>query len=51
MNRFISLEKLVKIKINVIQGSWLAQSVEHVTPDLRVVGLSPTLGREIIFFK
>ena len=25
---------------------WLAQSVEHVTLDLEVIGLSPTLGVE-----
>ena len=29
------------------RGTWLAQSVEHATPDLRVVGSSPTLGVEI----
>ena len=26
---------------------WLAQSVEHVTPDLGFMGLSPMLGVEI----
>ena len=29
------------------RGAWLAQSEEHVTLDLRVVGSSPTLGAEI----
>ena len=28
-------------------GTWLAQSVKHVTLDLRVVRLSPKLGVEI----
>ena len=27
--------------------TWLAQSVEHVTLDLRAVSLNPTLGVEI----
>ena len=27
-------------------GAWLAQSVEHVTPDLRVMSSSPTLDVE-----
>ena len=30
------------------RSAWLAQSEEHVTCDLRVVSLSPTLGVEII---
>ena len=29
------------------RGTWLAQLVEHVTFDLRVVGSSPMLGVEI----
>lgn len=29
------------------RGIWLAQSVEHATLDLRVVGSSPVLGVEI----
>ena len=29
------------------EGAWLAQSVEHMTLDLRVVSLSPRLGIEI----
>lgn len=29
------------------QGSWRAQSEEHVTPDLGVVSSSPSLGVEI----
>ena len=28
-------------------GTWLAQSIEHETLDLRVVSLSPVLGVEI----
>ena len=28
-------------------GVWLAQSVEHLTPDLRVMSSSPMLGIEI----
>ena len=31
----------------IVRGTWLAQLVEHATLDLRVVGLSPTLGVEI----
>ena len=31
----------------MIQGTWLAQSVEHTTLDLRVVSLSPGLAVEI----
>ena len=31
-----------------MKGTWLAQLVEHVTLDLGVLGLSPTLGVEII---
>ena len=37
-----------------LRGSWLAQSVEHVTLDLGVMSLSPTSGVDItkkIFFK
>ena len=29
-------------------GTWLAQSIEHVTLDLGVMSSSPTLGVEII---
>jgi len=32
---------------NKYQGTWLAQSVQHVTLDLGVVNLSPTLGIEV----
>ena len=31
------------------RGAWLAQLVEHATLDLRVKGLSSTLGVEITF--
>ena len=34
-------------KKTIWRGAWLAQSVEHVTLDLRVVSASPTLGIEI----
>ena len=34
-------------KSNMVQGTWLAQSVEHATLDLGVVSASPTLGVEI----
>ena len=32
-------------------GAWLAQSVKHVTLDLRVVSSSPMLGIELTFKK
>lgn len=38
-------------EMNRVRGAWLAQSVECVTLDLRVVSLSPTLGVESFFFK
>ena len=34
-------------KKRVLRGSWLAQSVEHVTLDFRVVSSRPMLGGEI----
>ncbi len=37
------------IKICVLQAR-LAQSVEHETLNLRVVGSSPTLGARVFFF-
>ena len=30
-----------------VGGTWLAQVLEHVTPDLRVMGLRPMVGMEI----
>jgi len=33
-----------KVKNHYFRGVWLARLVEHMTLDLRVVGLSPTLG-------
>lgn len=30
-----------------VRGGWLAQSVQHATTDLSIVGLSPKLGVEI----
>ena len=30
-------------------GAWLAESVQHVTLDLRVVSSSPRLGMELTF--
>ena len=35
------------IRIHCTWGAWLAQLVEHVTPDLQVVSLSSMLGVEI----
>ena len=34
-------------KLDSDGGTWLAQLVEHVTPDLGVVSSSPTLGTGI----
>ena len=34
----------MNIRIPLATGAWLPQSEEHVTLDLRVVSLSPTLG-------
>ena len=34
-------------KNSLNHGAWLAQSVEHVTLDLRVISLDPMLGVEI----
>ena len=36
-----------KVRMCWSGGAWLAQSVEHVTLDLEVVGSSPMLGVEI----
>ena len=38
------------VRIMLKRGAWLAQSIEHVTLDLGVVNLSPTLGLELTFF-
>lgn len=35
------------LKISSVLGPWLAQSVEHVTLDVRVVSWSPMLGVEM----
>ena len=40
------LNVLIHIRNNLWRGIWLAQSGEHVTLDLGVLGLSPTLGVE-----
>ena len=37
------------IKIDSFQQTWLAQSVEHQTSNLRVVGSSPTVGKDFSF--
>jgi len=44
------LEELLKMKkqIKKESGTWLAQSVEYSTPDLRVMSSSPTLAVGII---
>jgi len=47
----IKVKKRWKNK-NALNGStWLAQSVEHVMLDLRVVSLNPTLGVELTYKK
>ena len=33
-----------------LHQAWLAQSVEHETLNLRVVGSSPTSGEDVFFF-
>ena len=43
----MKLINVVYFKVYKCQGAWLAQLVEHVTLDLGVVSLSPTLGVEI----
>lgn len=48
-NKFSAVVNLLKKLITVFQNSinrdsWLAQSVEHATLDIRVVSLSPTLA-------
>ena len=40
---------MISLNILTIIGARLAQSVEHETLNLRVVGSSPTLGGEIFF--
>ena len=42
--RFIFFNKSIK---ESFRGAWLAQLVEHVSPDLRIVSSSPTWGAEI----
>ena len=39
----------VQSKRTFIRGTRLAQLVKHVTFDLRVVSLNPTMGAEITF--
>ena len=52
-SHFVSLKNKQTIKIKkkkdvvIERGTWLAQLVEHVTLDLGVVSLSPTLSVEI----
>ena len=41
---FVNLSQDIE---NYPRGTWLAQSVEHTTLDLRVISLSPTLAVEI----
>lgn len=47
----LSAPVLPCFKIVSSRGNWLAQLVEHLTLDLRVIGLSPTLGVELTFKK
>jgi len=56
----IVLHKVIPIRQSVLEplskdapptGTWLAQSVKHVTLDLGVVSLSPTLGVEFTLKK
>ena len=42
--------RITRIK-KLERGTWLAQSVNHMTLDLRVVGLSPTLGVDVTLKK
>jgi len=54
MNSYLAALSTTKIsnlfsKSQGYHGTWLTQSVEHLTLDLRVVSLRPTLGAEIIF--
>ena len=37
----------ITLKKTMLRGTWLVQSVEHVTFDLRVVNSSPMVGVEI----
>ena len=38
---------MILLKKKIFQGAWMAQSVERVTLDLRVVSLRPTFGVEM----
>ena len=40
---------MLTLKIHLFWGAWLAQSKESMTPDLKVMSLSPMLGTEIIY--
>ena len=47
---FVILSKSADIfvlEINLVRGTWQAQSEEHVTLDLRVMSSSPTVSVEI----
>lgn len=39
------------LRIDLKRGGWLAQPLEHVTLELRVVSLSPILGVELTLNK
>ena len=43
----VILDCLLIFKSRALEAAWLAQSVEHVTFDLRVVSLSPMFSIEI----
>lgn len=40
-------QEISKLKISILKGTWLGQLVDHVTLELRVVGVSPMQGIEI----
>jgi hypothetical protein len=42
---------LIQLLVNTSYQAWLAQSVEHETLNLRVVGSSPTLGDPFQFLE
>ena len=40
------MSQIVIVKVVLSRGTWLAQSVEHATLNLKVVNATPTLGME-----
>ena len=43
----MGMTQAIETKRARFRGSWLVQSVEHVTLDLRLINSSPTMGVEI----